>query len=69
MFILGMNHVTKWFGNRLLFSIDKLQIKYGEKIGIVGRNGAGKTTLLRMLGHEDSHYPSPETTYGNVSLP
>ncbi|MDQ0418331.1 macrolide transport system ATP-binding/permease protein [Croceifilum oryzae] len=53
MFILEMNHVKKWFGNRLLFSIDKLQVEYGEKIGIVGRNGTGKTTLLRMLSHEE----------------
>ncbi len=27
-----------------------LQVRPGEKVGLVGRNGAGKTTLLRVLG-------------------
>src|SRR5947209_2689921 len=27
-----------------------LQVRPGDKVGLVGRNGAGKTTLLRVLG-------------------
>ncbi len=30
-----------------------LQVRPGEKVGLVGRNGAGKTTLLRVLGGAD----------------
>jgi ATPase subunit of ABC transporter with duplicated ATPase domains len=31
-----------------------LQVRPGEKVGLVGRNGAGKTTLLRVLGGADA---------------
>lgn len=54
MFILEAHNIKKWFGDRLLFSIDNLQISPGEKIGVVGRNSAGKTTFLRMLGYEET---------------
>ena len=30
-------------------SVENLQIKEGERVGIIGPNGAGKTTLLRTL--------------------
>ncbi|TCS95107.1 ribosomal protection-like ABC-F family protein [Hazenella coriacea] len=52
MFILEAQKVKKWLGDRLLFSMDQLQIFKGDKIGIVGVNGAGKTTLLRCLSKE-----------------
>ncbi|TCP69453.1 ribosomal protection-like ABC-F family protein [Baia soyae] len=67
MFILEANNLKKWFGNRLLFSIDKLQVRHGEKIGIAGRNGTGKTTLLRMLGHEEIVDEGSLTVKGTVS--
>ena len=35
--------------HRVLNNLD-LEIKQGERIGLVGRNGAGKSTLLRIIG-------------------
>lgn len=35
--------------NKKALQINKLQIKVGEKIGIIGPIGSGKTTLLRLL--------------------
>lgn len=34
---------------RTLLSIEKLTIRHGERIALVGHNGAGKSTLLRLL--------------------
>jgi len=42
------NVVASYNGNKAL-SVSGLQIKPGEKIGVLGPVGAGKTTLLRLL--------------------
>ena len=42
------NVVASYNGNKAL-SVANLQIKPGEKIGVLGPVGAGKTTLLRLL--------------------
>lgn len=41
--------VASFYGERVAFQAEKLEIKPGDKIGIVGPIGAGKTTLLRLL--------------------
>jgi ATP-binding cassette subfamily F protein 3 len=46
-----------------LFSEVSLQIKKGDKIGLVGKNGAGKSTMLRILSGKD------KPTEGNIHLP
>ena len=37
-------------GERIILDNINLDIKPGEKIGILGRNGAGKSTLVRLIG-------------------
>ncbi len=39
-------------GKRIVDGV-ALQVRPGDKVGLVGRNGAGKTTLLRVLGGAD----------------
>ncbi|KOS66900.1 elongation factor 3 [Lysinibacillus contaminans] len=46
---LEVKHLTKSYGDRLLFKNAHFTIKYGEKLAIVGPNGSGKTTLLKVL--------------------
>ena len=37
-----LNNVKKYYGDRLLLDIKKLEILSGDKIGLVGPNGVGK---------------------------
>ncbi len=47
--VLEAEHASKRFGERTIFEDVTLQVRKGERLGIVGRNGVGKTTLLRVL--------------------
>lgn len=53
MNFLSVEHLTKSYGERLLFSDLTFGIEHGQKVAIVAKNGAGKSTLLRcLLGFE-----------------
>jgi ABC-2 type transport system ATP-binding protein len=47
--MLEIKELTKTYGTKTVVNIDRLTIREGETIGLVGNNGAGKTTLFRML--------------------
>ena len=50
-----LNNVKKYYGDRLLLDIKKLEILKGDRIGLVGENGSGKSTLLKILiGEEEA---------------
>ncbi len=47
-----ISHVSKTFGNKLLFSDVDLVLAGERRYGLVGANGAGKTTFFKMLTGE-----------------
>lgn len=47
--ILNCQHLSKSFGNRVLFEDLSFSIFTGDRIGLIGPNGTGKSTLLKIL--------------------
>lgn len=49
----------------VLFTVDEMRIKSGDRIALVGRNGCGKSSLLQKLWHA---FSQPETTHTGVTF-
>jgi ATP-binding cassette subfamily F protein 3 len=47
--MIGVENLTKSFGDRVLFEGISFQVNPRERVGLVGRNGHGKTTLFRLI--------------------
>lgn len=46
---ITFNNVTFGYNNQYIFNDFNLNIKAGEKVGIVGSSGAGKSTLIKLI--------------------
>jgi ATP-binding cassette subfamily F protein 3 len=72
MILLQAHNISKSYGVLPILSNIQLEIRSGERIGLVGVNGAGKSTLLKILTGELSHnegeiMKSKETTIGYLA--
>src|SRR5947209_10792029 len=47
--LLSVQGLTKGFGPRPLFTDLSVDLRAGERVGLIGPNGSGKSTLLRLL--------------------
>jgi ATP-binding cassette subfamily F protein 3 len=59
--MIHLTDVTKQYGPKVLFANASMQVRVGDRIGLVGPNGAGKTTVFRIITGEeriDSGYVS-----------
>ncbi len=53
--IMQIEHISKTYPGRELFSDVTFKLEAGDRLALVGPNGAGKTTLLRIItGQEDA---------------
>ncbi len=61
--MIHLTGISKQYGPQVLYKNASLQIKPGEKAGLVGLNGAGKTTVFRIITGEEG------VDSGTVSIP
>ncbi len=61
---LDVQHLTKSFGEKVLFDDMSFSVSEGQKVGLVARNGTGKSTLLSIL-HSDEGYDAGQIVYRN----
>ena len=54
MNIINIEHISKIYGEKVIYEDASFGIQQGDKIGIVGINGTGKSTLLRMIAGEEA---------------
>lgn len=71
--MITLNNVVKRYNTRqgastVLNGIN-LQVKPGEKVGILGRNGAGKSTLIRLISGAEQPTSGTISRIMNVSWP
>lgn len=50
--MISLSDIHKQYGSKVLYKGASLQVKPGEKIGLVGPNGAGKTSVFRIIMKE-----------------
>jgi len=61
--MINLTNISKRYGRQIIFVETSLQLKPGEKVGLVGPNGAGKTTVFRLIEGEE------ESDEGTISIP
>jgi ATP-binding cassette ChvD family protein len=52
--VIEADHVTKTFGDKVLYTDLNFKLPPGGIVGIIGANGTGKTTLFRMIAGLDT---------------
>ncbi|HBG5345227.1 TPA: ABC-F family ATP-binding cassette domain-containing protein [Clostridioides difficile] len=70
MLLVKVENLKKYYADKLILDIDKLEVSENDKIGLVGSNGQGKTTLLKAILSEieiDEGYVYLTKSYSYIS--
>ncbi len=52
--MIHLTNITKQYGHHVLYKNSSLQVRPGDRIGLVGPNGAGKTTIFRIFTRQET---------------
>lgn len=59
---ITLENIEKYYGEKKVLDISKLEIHQGKITGITGPNGSGKSTMLNIISNMDCDYK------GNISF-
>ena len=60
--------LKKALGDKVLFDSADFDVRYGERVALIGANGSGKTTLIKMLTGEETVDDGQLTFGANVKF-
>lgn len=66
--VLTVEHLSKSYPSRHLFSDLSFEIKRGERVALIGNNGTGKTTILKIINQLIEADAGSVTLGSNVSI-
>ena len=65
--VYEIDRVNKLYDSRAVLRLERLEVRRGETLAIVGPSGAGKTTLLRLLTFVDHPTSGQVQFFGQVT--
>lgn len=68
MHVLTVDHITKSYGEKMLFEDVTFGIEAGDKIGIIGVNGTGKSTFMKVVAGLEQPDSGSIMTAGGVTV-
>lgn len=68
MNILNIEHVSKIYGEKVIFDDISYGVHDGDKIGIIGINGTGKSTLLKIVAGLEEPDEGQVITQNNLRM-
>ncbi|EXX85905.1 ABC-F family ATP-binding cassette domain-containing protein, partial [Paenibacillus darwinianus] len=66
--LMTIEHITKTYGEKVLFRDVSFGVDEGDKIGIIGVNGAGKSTFLKVVAGLEPPEEGGVTRGGRVTV-
>ena len=66
--ILQLEHITKSFGSRVLFSDVTFRLEEHDRLALVGPNGAGKTLIADIMQRKFA-FKEGEVVFSNSRVP